>query len=34
MGFQIKKYFMNLIICDKALKTQVNKLENHKLGFG
>jgi hypothetical protein len=25
---------MNLFNCDKAQKTQVSKLENHKLGFG
>jgi seryl-tRNA synthetase len=33
IDFQIKKDFMNLIICDKAHVTQVSKLENHKLGF-
>jgi hypothetical protein len=34
MDLQIKKYFMNLIYCDKAQKTQVSQLGNHKLGFG
>jgi hypothetical protein len=34
MDFQIKKYFMNLVNCDKAHKTQVGGLGNHKLGFG
>jgi hypothetical protein len=34
MDFEIRKYFMNLIYYDKAQKQQVNKLENHKLGFG
>jgi hypothetical protein len=32
--FQVKKDFMNLIICGKAQITQVSKLENHRLGLG
>jgi hypothetical protein len=32
MDFQIKKYFINFIYCNKALITQVSKLESPKLG--
>jgi hypothetical protein len=34
MDFQIKKYFMNLIICDKAQKHKSGGLGIQKLGFG
>jgi hypothetical protein len=33
-GFSSKEIFMNLVNRDKAHKTQVSKLGNHKLGFG